>query len=184
MRAALSCALLLLSTASHALSVSSRVAQPRLSSRPLTAAAVRLTAAVNDEEGEPDWVLPAAVAGVGLAAAVHAPAFANLASQWTAVSTQASGDAFWAPVQFWAFFAAMHPLLKPAVWIGEVLHSSPGPQLGELLPLTFVAGNALVVFLLVTQSRFRTALNASLLALFIHSVGCGLEGSGLSLIHI
>ena len=22
--------------------------------------------------------------------------------------------------QFWVFFAAMHPLLKPAIWIGEV----------------------------------------------------------------
>jgi len=169
---------LLLVAGCHALGLPARTVQPRLG-RP-RAAAARLV--VEDptitEESPTDWTLPVALAGVGLAAAVHAPAFARLASQWAAVSSEVGGDSFWAPAQFWAFFAAMHPLLKPAVWIGEVLHSSPGPQLGELLPVSFLAANAVVISLLVTQPRFRTALNAALVALLINFVGCGLEGSG------
>ena len=49
-----------------------------------------------------------------------------------------SGDDFWAPLQFWAFFAAMHPLLQPAIWIGEVLHGSPGPTVGDVMPVSCV----------------------------------------------
>ena len=88
-----------------------------------------------------------------------------------------SGDGFWAPFQFWLFFAAMHPLLQPALWISEVLHGSPGPQIAELLPATFLLGNVVVIGALAKLPQARTALNVALIGLFINYVGSGLEGT-------
>jgi len=88
-----------------------------------------------------------------------------------------TGDDFWAPLKFWILFAVAHPLLQPAIWIGEVLHSSPGPQLADVMPITFILGNIAVIGALSTFAELRTTLNLALLALFINYVGCGLEGS-------
>lgn len=121
-----------------------------------------------------------AVAAVGLlgTCALHAPAFANIASQWQTIrASGVVGDDFWAPLQFWAFFASMHPLLQPAIWIGEVLHGSPGPQLADVMPISFIALNVVVIGALNTFAELRTAVNVALLAAFIHYVGCGIEGS-------
>lgn len=113
---------------------------------------------------------------------IHAPAFAKFISQWAAIGAAGvSGNDFWAPLQFWGFFAAMHPVLEPAFWIGEVLHSSPGPQIAGLLPITFLLGNVAVIGALAVNSELRTAANLFLLASFINYVGRGLEGyKGLS----
>ena len=74
----------------------------------------------------------------------------------------------------------MHPLLKPAIWIGEVLHSSPGPAIefngGDFMPISFLVGNVAVIGLLAFNKRLSGALNVLLLGLFINFVGLGLEG--------
>ena len=120
------------------------------------------------------------VAAVGTLATtlLHSPAFATFAAQWQAIGASGvSGDGFWAPFQFWLFFAAMHPLLQPALWISEVLHGSPGPQIAELLPVTFLLGNVVVIGALAKLPQARTALNVALIGLFINYVGTGLEGT-------
>ena len=142
-------------------------------------AAPVLAASLEPEEADaaPRWPLIAATTGSLAAVLVHAPAFARFASQWAEIANSGvSGDELWAPFRFWLFFAAMHPLLKPAVWIGEVLHTSPGPALG-LLPLTFIAANALVIGALFKLPALRGALNVALVGAFISYIGAGLDGA-------
>jgi len=137
------------------------------------------TEADADADSSPLNLLPV-VAAVGTLATtlLHAPAFATFTAQWQAIgSTGVSGDAFWAPLQFWFFFAAMHPLLQPALWISEVLHGSPGPQIADLIPVTFLIGNVVALGALAKVPQLRTAVNVALLGLFINYVGAGLEGS-------
>ena len=129
---------------------------------------------------KPLKLLPA-VAGVGTLGVclLHAPAYAQFASQWQQIAASGiSGDDLWAPFQFWLFFAAMHPLLQPALWISEVLHGSPGPQIADIMPITFLFGNVAVIGGLFALPRARTALNIALVGLFINYIGCGLEGTG------
>ncbi len=173
-------------------------------------------------EGPLRWLPAVAAVGTLGALAFHYPAFANFAAQWSEIGAAGvSGDDFWAPLQFWFFFAAMHPLLQPALWISEarlrayipeepisqaetrlsrpggewavascprrsprappapqVLHASPGPQIGDVLPITFLLGNVVAIGALARLPQARTALNIALLGLFINYVGCGLEGTG------
>ena len=143
---------------------------------------VKLAAEAPDETDESQPALEAlpkvALAGLVLTTLFHAPAFAQFADQWQQIGAAGiQGDDFWAPLQFWAFFAAMHPLLQPAIWIGEVLHGSPGPQIADVMPITFLLGNVAVIGALQVVAELRTAVNIALLALFINYVGCGLEGT-------
>ena len=181
MRASLSCCCCCL------LAVASAFTPPTsllpLHARVPTAANLRLSASEPlEDEAEVSPVLDALpkVAGAGLALStlLHAPTFASFAAQWQAIGAAGvTGDDFWAPLKFWILFAVAHPLLQPAIWIGEVLHSSPGPQIADVMPITFILGNVAVIGALSTFAELRTALNLALLALFIHYVGCGLEGS-------
>lgn len=135
------------------------------------------TTAASDERGlsVPFAALPLLAPIV--ATTVHAPAFGTLGANLQLIlESGATGDALWAPIRFWTFFAALHPLLQPAVGIGEVLHSSPGPLLG-LLPLSFLAANLAALWLLAALPGVRGAVNTVLLGLFIHYVGCGLEST-------
>jgi len=123
-------------------------------------------------------LLIVAAAGTALTTVFHAPAFYTFFTQWQAIAASGvTGDDFWAPLQFWTFFAAMHPLLKPAIWIGEVLHTSPGPLLADFMPYSFIALNVLAIGLLNTLPRMRLALNVALLGLFLNFVGAGIEGT-------
>jgi len=70
----------------------------------------------------------------------------------------------------------MHPLLKPAIAIGEVLHGSPGPVLGDIVPVSFILLNVVVLGAIAASSQLRSALLVSSLGLMINFVGCGLEG--------
>jgi hypothetical protein len=89
-------------------------------------------------------------------------------------------DADWAPLKFWTFFAAMHPLLQPALWISEVLHSGvwPGPSLGGLVPVSFAALNVAALGALGSSAKVRNGLNGLLLASFVGYVSTGLAGAG------
>jgi len=148
------------------------------------APSTKLTAASTDDDDDetPRFLAlapPVAAAGAAGALLLHAPAFAGIAAQFQEMSAAGvTGDDLWAPFQFWFFFAAMHPLLQPAIWIGEVLHGSPGPQLGDVMPVSFVLLNVVVLGALSTFGELRTAANFALLAAFVHYVGCGIEGTG------
>jgi hypothetical protein len=129
-----------------------------------------------------NWPLLVAGSGTALGTGIHWPAFTLFVSQWQDIANSGvTGDEFNAPLQFWVFFAAMHPLLKPAIWIGEVLHSSPGPAIelfgGDFMPISFIVGNVAVLGLLAFNKRLSGALNVALLGLFINFVGLGLEGA-------
>ena len=142
---------------------------------------LRLQAEATDE-ATPNAVIEALpkVAAAGLAGTtlLHAPAFAQFAGQWQAISDAGvSGDDFWAPLNFWILFAVAHPLLQPAIWIGEVLHGSPGPQIADVMPISFLLGNVAVIGALSAFAELRTAFGLFLFTLFIHYVGCGLEGT-------
>lgn len=84
-------------------------------------------------------------------------------------------DEFWAALNFWTFFAVMHPLLTPVLWISEVLHASPGPKLGGLLPVSFVALNAAALFALGQSKALSTVVNSALVAALLGTVGQGLS---------
>ena len=160
---------------------------PALHTRPLIHRATipQLVAETAEEEGGGD-VLDTVLGvllplGAGAAAyALHAPAFSEFAAQWQAISDSGvSGDDFTAPLTFWLFFAVMHPLLQPAIWISEVLHTSPGQpeyMLG-LLPASFVVGNVVVLAALALLPKLRAAGLAAVIALFINYVGSGLDGT-------
>ena len=135
---------------------------------------------VDDESASsPLDLLPAAAAACTLGAILlHAPAFARFFSQWQELGAAGiTGNDFWAPFQFWLFFAAMHPLLQPALWISEVLHGSPGPKVADLVPATFLLGNVVVLGALARVPQLRNALNVGIVGLFINYIGMGLEGT-------
>ena len=159
--------------------------QPRttLGSRGRASALVLSQSASSDEAESTTppllrWLPAVAAVGTLGATALHAPAFLNFASQWQAIrDAGVTGDELWAPFKFWLLFAVAHPLLQPALWISEVLHASPGPQIGEILPISFVVGNVVVLWLLSKSGEARGALGIALLGLFIQYVGAGLEGT-------
>jgi hypothetical protein len=63
---------------------------------------------------------------------------------------------FWAALNFWIFFAVGHPILQPILAISDVLHASPGPQIGGLVPATFVAGNAIAIGAFLKSKQVRS----------------------------
>ena len=60
--------------------------------------------------------------------------FPNLAEQkrgsraetWIGGWKIAAGEEYWAPLRFWTLFAAAHPLLQPAVGLGEARGNRSG----------------------------------------------------------
>ena len=72
------------------------------------------------------------VATLGIVTAsivAYLPAWSAFADEVATMKAN-MGDSpdFSAAIQFWFFFATMHPLLQPVLWISEVLHASPGPK--------------------------------------------------------
>lgn len=102
----------------------------------------------------PENALSAATAVVGLAAVLsHAPAWLDFFSSVNEMKQNIQDPAdFWAALNFWIFFAVGHPILQPILWISDVLHASPGPKIGGLIPATFLAGN-LAFIALITKSK-------------------------------
>ena len=91
--------------------------------------------------------LPTAVAFFGsLSVLSHAGAWANFFSSVLEMKANVANPAdFWAALNFWIFFAVGHPILQPILWISDVLHGSPGPMLGNLVPASFVVGNVIAI---------------------------------------
>jgi hypothetical protein len=91
--------------------------------------------------------LPAATAVVGsMFVLSHAGAWVNFFSSVMEMKANVANPAdFWAALNFWIFFAVGHPILQPILWISDVLHGSPGPMIGNLVPASFIAGNVLAI---------------------------------------
>lgn len=121
-------------------------------------------------------VTTAAVIGAG-AVAMHASGFANFYSSVMEMKANIEDPAdFWAALNFWIFFAVGHPILQPILWISDVLHGSPGPKIADLVPYTFIAGNAVAIAAVVKSKEIRNAVNIAALTAFLAYVGAGLDG--------
>ena len=89
----------------------------------------------------------------------------------------ATPEDFGAALNFWIFFAAGHPILQPILWISDVLHGTPGPQIADLVPVLFIAGNVAAIYAFAAVKEVRNAVNIAVLGAFLGYVGAGLDGT-------
>lgn len=121
--------------------------------------------------------LPLMAALIGaVSVATHAGAFAEFFNAVMEMKKNTDPDEFWPALNFWIFFAVGHPILQPILWISDVLHGTPGPMVGGLVPVLFLAGNAGFIAAFSRSKQFRTAVNIAALAGFFSYVGAGLDG--------
>ena len=138
----------------------------------------------SDDDGDnspklpiPENSLVLAVAAVGAAAVLsHAGAYAQFFASLREMKAHADPADFSAALNFWIFFAVGHPLLQPILWISDVLHGSPGPRVGDLVPATFLLGNAAAIAAVAYVAEIRNAVNVAALLAFLAYVGAGLDG--------
>ena len=64
------------------------------------------------------------------------------------------------------------------LWISEVLHASPGPKIGEILPYSFLLGNIVAIWTTQTFGAVGRMANGLALAAYFAFVGSGLSGPG------
>jgi hypothetical protein len=101
--------------------------------------------------------LPLATAVVGAAAvASHAQAWSAFFSSVMQMKDNiADPSDFWGALNFWVFFAVGHPILQPILAISDVLHGSPGPKVADLVPVTFLLGNVIVLGTIALSKEVR-----------------------------
>lgn len=105
----------------------------------------------NDEDpnkpGLPENSLAIAAAVIGIAAvASQAGAYSEFFQSLSQMKENIADPADFGPaLNFWIFFAVAHAILQPIFWISEVLHASPGPMVGNLVPITFILGNIVAI---------------------------------------
>jgi hypothetical protein len=101
--------------------------------------------------------LPLATAVVGAAAvASHAQAWSAFFSSVMQMKDNIADPAdFWGALNFWVFFAVGHPILEPILAISDVLHGSPGPKVADLVPVTFLLGNLIVLGTIALSKEVR-----------------------------
>lgn len=114
----------------------------------------------SDELGNPLSILPKnslvlTTAAIGTTALLtHAGAYANFFGSIMQMKQNIEDPAdFWAALNFWIFFGVGHPILQPILWISDVLHGSPGPIVGDLVPATFLAGNVIAIGIFVLSKE-------------------------------
>lgn len=113
------------------------------------------------------------VVGIGM----HANGWGSfLSSVQEMKESVANPEDFWAALNFWIFFAVGHPILQPILWISDVLHGTPGPLIGNLVPLLFLLGNVAVILAVTLSAEIRNALNIFALSAFLTYIGAGLDG--------
>jgi hypothetical protein len=94
----------------------------------------------------PNGFLIKSVAALGTASLLtHAGAYASFFQSVMEMKAKATPEDFWSALDFWIFFAVGHAILEPVLWISDVLHGSPGPMVGGLVPVTFLLGNILAI---------------------------------------
>ncbi|GMH48446.1 hypothetical protein TrVE_jg5722 [Triparma verrucosa] len=121
--------------------------------------------------------LMAAIYAVG-GAGFYSPAFLDFFENVRQIQENADPKDAMDAINFWIFFAVSHPILQPILFLSEVMHGSPGPRIGGLVPYTFVLLN--VLFILVTSKwkEISLSLNIFLFSSAIFYVGAGLKGEG------
>jgi hypothetical protein len=126
----------------------------------------------------PENSLVLAVAAIGLVAVLsHAGAYAQFFSTLQEMKANIEDPAdFSAALNFWIFFAVGHPILQPILWISDVLHGSPGPMIGNLVPATFILGNVVAIAAITFIAEIRNAVNVAAVFAFFAYVGAGLDG--------
>jgi hypothetical protein len=167
----------------HAYPVSSR-SRARLRAERDDKGEARAYSDAPDESPLVKAALPVGLALVAGSLLIHAPAwsaFFNELADMKAAMLLPGGqglEEYNAAVNFFTLFAVAHPLLTPVLWISEVLHACPGPKLGGLVPLSFVALNALAIYVLGQIKPVGTLAASAALALFLGTVGQGLASEG------
>lgn len=126
----------------------------------------------------PENSLVLAVATIGsIAVLSHAGAYAQFFSTLQEMKANIEDPAdFSAALNFWIFFAVGHPILQPILWISDVLHGSPGPMIGDLVPVTFLLGNVIAIAAITYIAEIRNAVNVAAVFAFFAYVGAGLDG--------
>jgi hypothetical protein len=126
----------------------------------------------------PENSLVLAAAAIGSAAVLlHAGAYADFFNSLQEMKANVDDPAdFSAALNFWIFFAVGHPVLQPILWISDVLHGSPGPMVGDLVPITFILGNVVAIAAITYIAEIRNAVNVAALFAFFAYVGAGLDG--------
>jgi hypothetical protein len=118
-----------------------------------------------------------ATSAVGTAALLtHANAYVHFFQSIMEMKANVDPAHFWPALNFWIFFAVGHPILQPILWISDVLHGSPGPLIGDLVPVTFLLGNVLAIAAFTSFKAIRSAVNVAALLAFLTYVGAGLDG--------
>ena len=121
-------------------------------------------------------VLAAAAIG-SLAVLSHAGGYAQFFNSLQEMKANVADPAdFNAALNFWIFFAVGHPILQPILWISDVLHGSPGPMIGDLVPATFILGNIVAIAAITYIAEIRNAVNVAAIFAFFAYVGAGLDG--------
>jgi hypothetical protein len=127
----------------------------------------------------PQNILTYIAAAYGLGSiTIHGKSWMSFFSSVMKMKEAASPDDFWSALNFWIFFAVGHPLLQPILSLSEVLHGTPGPKLGDLIPVLFLLGNIFVIMIVTLSKEIRSALNVVALSAFLAYVGAGLDGNG------
>jgi hypothetical protein len=122
--------------------------------------------------------LPIVTSLIGAGAiATHTVAYQEFFSSVAQMKANVDDPAdFWAALNFWIFFAVSHPLLQPILKISDILHGSPGPMVADLIPVSFIIGNVVVIAAFALSAQLRTAVNIAALTAFFAYVGAGLDG--------
>ena len=107
----------------------------------------------------------------------HASAWADLFSSIVEMRRNTEPEEFWSALNFWIFFAVGHPILQPILWISDVLHGTPGPMVGGLVPALFIVGNAAAIAAVTFSKQVRNTVNIAAVAAFLTYVGAGLDGT-------
>jgi hypothetical protein len=94
----------------------------------------------------PDGILVKSAAVLGAGALLsHAGGYISFFQSILEMKNNADPADFSAALNFWIFFAVGHPVLQPILWISDVLHGSPGPMVGGLVPITFILANVVAI---------------------------------------
>jgi hypothetical protein len=132
---------------------------------------------MNPLEILPDNVLALAAAAVGTTALLsHSGGYVHFIQSVMEMKSHVEPSEFWPALNFWIFFAVGHPILQPILWISDVLHGSPGPKVGDLVPVTFLIGNLVAIWAVSNIKEIRNAVNVGNLLAFLTYVGAGLDG--------
>lgn len=126
----------------------------------------------------PENSLVLAAAALGTASVLsHAGGYLQFIRSVLEMKSNAPAEDFWPALNFWIFFAVGHPILQPILWISDVLHGSPGPKIADLVPVTFLVGNAVVLGAIAYSKEIRNAVNVAALFTFFSYIGAGLDGT-------